>query len=177
MAKDNQPELVSQVEKIFKLQQHCAKDETINIGHGRIETRICEATDKLSFLDDKELWTDLKSVVKVTSHRYIKKTGKSTIETRYYISSLSPDPKELNRAIRAHWAIENNLHWTLDVVFNEDKSRKNRDNSPANFNIIRKVALALLEKEITQKGSKNTKRGKAALDDEYRKKLLDGIIN
>lgn len=175
MVKDNQPGLSAQVEKLFVQQKQCAKNQMEDIGHGRIETRTCEVTDNLKFLDDKDLWVGLKSIVKVTSLRHIKSTGENSMEIRYYITSLPAEPTKINKAIRAHWSIENNLHWNLDVVFNEDKSRKKKDNSPANFNIVRKVALALLEKEKTQKGSKNTKRGRAALDDDYRKKLLTVI--
>ncbi len=162
--------------KLFNLQKQCPQDETTAFGHNRIETRTCEAIGNLTFLDDKELWTGLRSVVKVTSHRYDKQTAKSSCEIRYYITSLTPDPIILNKAIRAHWAIENNLHWTLDVIFNEDKSCKKKDNSPPNFNIVRKVALTLVEKEKTEKGSKNTKRGKAAISDHYRSKLLKGMV-
>lgn len=175
MVKDNQPELASQVKKIFNLQKNNPKDETTSFGHNRIETRTCELTDNLTFLDDKELWPGLRSIAKITSLRHDKQTGKSSCEIRYYITSLAPDPTKISKSIRSHWGIENNLHWNLDVVFNEDKSLKKKDNSPANFNIVRKVALALLEKDKIQKGSKNTKRGKAAISDDYRSKLIAGI--
>jgi len=175
MVKDNQQELASQVTKIFNLQKNNPKIEKTDFGHNRIETRICEVTDNLTFLDDKELWSGLRSVVKITSYRHDKQSDKSSCEIRYYITSLAPNPVKISEAIRSHWAIENNLHWNLDVVFNEDKSLKKKDNSPANFNIVRKVALALLEKEKTQKGSKNTKKGKAAINDDYRSKLLKGL--
>ena len=172
MVKDNQSELAAQVKKLFAQQKQCVKHETEAMGHGRIEKRICEVTDNLMFLDGKDSWVGLKSVVKITSHRYIKATAKSSIEERYYITSMPAEPIKISHAVRAHWKIENNLHWNLDVVFNEDKSRKRQDQSPANFNIIRKIALAIVEKEKTQKGSKNTKRGRAAMDDDYRKLLL-----
>ncbi len=177
MVKENQPELAAQVIKPFKFKKECHKDETTDFGHNRIETRTCETTSNLTFLDDKELWSDLKSVVKITSYRHDKQTGKLTCEIRSYITSLEPDPLKINKAFRAHCAIENNLHWTLDVVFNEDNSRKKKDNSPANFNMVRKLALSLLEKEKKTKGSKKTPRGKAAINDDYRNKIFGGIGN
>jgi len=78
----------------------------------------------------------------------------------------------MNIYIRKHWAVENNLHWTLDVVFNEDGSLKKKDNAPVNFNIIRKMVLAMIEKDDCVKKSKNTRRLKAALDDKYRTKII-----
>ncbi len=119
-------------------------------------------------MDEKEHWPGLKSIVRITSSRYIKKTGEGSNDT----SSLPPNPRKINKSVRFHWAIENNLHWTLDVIFNEDKKLKKKDFSAANFNIINKIALAILEKETTFKGPKTRKRLKAALDDRYREKLL-----
>lgn len=78
----------------------------------------------------------------------------------------------MNHVIRSHWSVENNLHWVLDIVFNEDYSLKKKDNSAINFNIVTKVALALLEKEQTMKASKKGKRENAVLDDQYREKVL-----
>lgn len=172
MVKDNQRELKQQTEKLFNYYKSPEKDETVSSGHGRIETRVCEVIGNLDFMDEKEHWSGLKSIVRITSSRYIKKTGEESTDTRFYISSLTPNPRKLNEAVRSHWAIENNLHWTLDVIFNEDRKLKKKDFSAANFNIINKMALAILEKETTLKGPKTRKRLKAALDDSYREKLL-----
>jgi predicted transposase YbfD/YdcC len=172
MVKDNQKELKAQVEKMFRIQNDCVQDQAPDAGHGRVENRICYATGKLEFMDEKEQWEGIQSVVKIKSERYIKQTGQASEETRYYISSLKPDPAKLNQAIRSHWAIENNLHWSLDVVFNEDSLLKKKDYSARNFNIIAKIALALLEKETSLKASKKKKRLFAALKDDYREKVL-----
>lgn len=173
MVKDNQKGLKMQIEKMFNHhQKDCPKDETVDAGHGRIETRLCEVIDDLTFMDNKEQWKQLKSIVKVTSRRYEKKSGKESIEIRYYIASLKADPAKLNHIIRSHWRVENNLHWTLDVLFNEDKSLKKKDNAAANFNIINKIALTLIEREKSMKISKKRKRLTAALDDRYREKIL-----
>ncbi len=174
MVKDNQQELKEQVEKVFGLNPKTEADMTLDFGHGRIEQRTCQAIDNLIFLDDKEDWPGLKSIAKVISERTDKRSGKKSAETRYYISSLPAKPKVIGHAIRTHWAIENNLHWTLDMVFKEDNSLKKKGNSALNYNIIAKMALAIIERETESKSSKPQKRKRAALDDEFRSKLLAG---
>jgi predicted transposase YbfD/YdcC len=172
MVKDNQKGLKSQVEKMFRLQNNCPAAETLDAGHGRIETRICHVINDLTFMDDKELWHGLKSVVQVTSQRCIKKTGATSEDVRHYISSLDENPDKMNHVIRSHWAVENKLHWVLDVVLNEDSSLKKKDNSAVNLNMVSKIALAMIEKEPSFKASKKGKMEKAALNDQYREKVL-----
>jgi predicted transposase YbfD/YdcC len=172
MVKDNQKELKAQVEKMFRLQSDCPCDQTTDSGHGRVEARTCQATRNLTFMDDKEQWPAIRSVVQVKSERYIKQSGKTSEETRYYITSLEANPVKLNQAVRSHWGIENNLHWSLDMVFNEDSLLKKKDYSATNFNIIAKIALTLLEKESSLQASKKRKRLFSALQDEYREKVL-----
>lgn len=172
MAKGNQKELKSQIEKMFRMQKDCAKSETLDTGHGRIETRTCQVINDLTFMDDKEQWSGLKSIAQVTSQRYIKKTGKTSEEVRYYISSLDAYPAKMNQVIRSHWGVENKLHWVLDVIFNEDKSLKKKDNAAVNLNMITKIALALIEKDQSFKASKKGRRERAALDDRYREKIM-----
>ncbi len=172
MVKDNQKNLRIQIEDIFKTQESHTTNTTNDFGHGRIETRTCDVIDDLSLLDKRKDWKNIKSIVRITSERIIKKTQKKSIEERYYITSLEPDAAKINKAIRSHWSVENNLHWNLDVVFNEDASLKKKGDSPMNFNIITKIALTLIEREKSTKMSKNSKRLKAALDDKYRTKIL-----
>jgi len=126
----------------------------------------------LRFLDDKEHWEKLKSVVRISSTRYIKKTKKESEEIRYYITSLLPDSKKMNDIVRSHWSVEKNLHWRLDVTFNEDKLSKRKDNSAANFNIICKMAMTSIDKESSKKISLQKKRLIAAWNDNYREKIL-----
>lgn len=145
MVKGNQKELKGQVEKLFSIAPVKAAFSSNDLGHGRIEHRKCEVIDQLRFLDGKEHWLDLKTVIRITSQRTIKQTGKGNTETRYYISSLGPDAKLINSAIRSHWAVENNLHWSLDVVFKEDTSLKKKDHSALNYNVIAKMALTLID--------------------------------
>lgn len=170
--KENQKELFDQVTKMFSLHKPDSLDQTVDAGHGRIETRTCGAISNLTFFDDAHLWCGLKSVVRVNAHRYIKKTGAASDETRYYITSLPANAEKLNKSIRAHWAIENNLHWALDVIMDEDKSLKKKDHSAANFNIVNKIALFILEHDKTPKLTKPMKKAKAALDDDFREKII-----
>lgn len=172
MVKDNQKELKEQVEHLFKITA-AVSDTQYDVGHGRAETRVCEVIDDLRFLDVSEEWDGLKSVVKVQSERYDKKTGKVSHQDRYYISSLPADAKYMNNAVRKHWAIENNLHWSLDVIFKEDESLKKKGNSALNYGLMAKMALVLIEKETTPKLSKPNKRYRAALDDDFRAKILN----
>lgn len=172
MVKDNQKELKSQINKLFSIAPIKGEFSSWDAGHGRFEQRKCEVIDQLDFLDDRLLWPGLKTVVRLSSERTIKQTGKLTSETRYYITSLPADPQVISQAIRSHWAVENKLHWSLDVIFKEDASLKKTENSALNFNIITKMALSLLEQEKSSKKSKPSKRLLAALDDEYRSKVL-----
>ncbi len=172
MVKDNQKELKEQVEHLFKITA-AVSDTQYDVGHGRAETRVCEVIDDLRFLDVSEEWDGLKSVVRVKSERYDKKTGKMSHQDRYYISSLPSDAKYINNAVRQHWAIENNLHWSLDVIFKEDESLKKKGNSALNYGLMAKMALVLIEKETTPKLSKPNKRYRAALDDDFRAKILN----
>src|SRR5699024_6953497 len=119
-----------------------------------------------------ENWTGLQTLVRIKSERTIKKNGDKSEEYRYYISSLKGDAGRLNTSIRSHWGIENNLHWNLDVIFREDGQLKRKGNSAQNYNIIAKVAIALLNNEKTKKLSKPLKRRRASIDDEYRELIL-----
>jgi len=172
MVKDNQKNLKVQIEETFEMQKSQNVNITTDFGHGRIETRTCSVINDLSLLDKQKDWEGLKSIIRITSERIIKKTQKESIEQRYYITSLDADAVKINKAVRSHWSIENNLHWNLDVLFKEDASLKKKGDSPINFNIITKIALTLIEREKSTKMSKNSKRLKAALDDKYRMKIL-----
>ena len=123
-------------------------------------------------IEQKEQWKNLKSLVRVESERYIKSTGKTEKETRLYISSLSADASLLNKSIRAHWGIENSLHWALDVAFNEDNSRKREGHAAQNFSVLSRIALNLLKNEKTTKCGIKGKRLKAGWDNKYLKKII-----
>lgn len=113
--------------------------EEMEKSHGRIEIRKCWVTDHLGSLLLAHQWPGLKTVVMVSSERII--NGKTTIEERFYISSLGPVARRIASYIRLHWEIENKVHWVLDVTFNEDRSQIRKDNGPVIMNIVRKWAL------------------------------------
>jgi len=172
MVKDNQKELKQQVEKMFSIGKIADSDTHHDTGHGRVESRICDVIDDLRFMDEKEHWKGLKSIIRIQSERYNKQTGEVSQQCRYYISSLPANAEKSNKAVRQHWSIENNLHWELDVIFKEDNSLKKIGNSPNNFNIILKMAMILLKTNKLGKMSKPTKRLKAALDDKFRDRFF-----
>ncbi|MET3115792.1 putative transposase YbfD/YdcC [Pedobacter sp. CG_S7] len=170
--KNNQKELLEQVEGRFENQAKASMSEVVEKGHGRIQTRRCEVITNLTFVDNSCFWTGLKSIIKITSKRDDGK--KESTQVRYYISSLLENAAMFNTHIRAHWGIENRLHWTLDMVFDEDRQRKRNQNAANNFSFIRKIALNLLKKDIS-KGSLVTKRLKAGWDDQFLLKILNQI--
>jgi predicted transposase YbfD/YdcC len=174
MVKGNQKELKQQVKKMFSIGGITDTNTHLDTGHGRVESRTCDVIDDLCFMDEKEQWKGLKSIVRVKSERYNKQTGKTSEQKRYYISSLSANAEKMNKTVRQHWSIENNLHWELDVIFKEDNSLKKKGNSPKNFNVILKMAMTLLNNEKLGKLSKPSKRLKAALDDNFRDEILKG---
>ena len=141
-------------------------------GHGRTECRRCWVTSDLSWLEGREEWTDLKSVVMIEAERFV---GDSlSVETRYYLSSLPADAPLLNGVARSHWGVENSLHWVLEVTFHEDRSRIKKENAPENFGLLRRLALCLLKQESSSKRSIRGKRLRASWDDGYLLRVLCG---
>lgn len=169
--KENQKELFAQVKKMFEINQGATSQEA-DSGHGRVESRKCTVIDQLGFLDIKDQWTGLKSVIKIETERTDKLNGNTQKQIRYYISSCKADAQRLNYVVRKHWAIENQLHWVLDVTFNEDASRRRLKNAASNFNIVLKIVMAILKKDTDKKTSLAKKRYKAALNCNYREQLL-----
>jgi predicted transposase YbfD/YdcC len=116
----------------------------------------------LSLLERPFELASLQALVRIESERYHKASGNTERETRYYISSLKPDARRLNGAIRQHWGIENKLHWVLDVGFGEDLDRKRAGHAAQNFSLLNRIALNLLKQETTFKRGIKGKRLKAA---------------
>ncbi|GAB1355829.1 ISAs1-like element ISEc1 family transposase [Erysipelotrichia bacterium] len=145
------------------------KTVTIEKDHGRIETREYFLVNELDWLENRQDWHGLNSVGVVVSRRTIQ--DKTTSETRLYISSLKSDVKRFAEGVRSHWGVES-MHWSLDISFQEDQCRKRTEKSAANFAIIRHIALNLLKKEQSFKGSIVRKQFKAALTEEYLEKVL-----
>ena len=179
--KGNQGNLHEQVKDFFQLEQknefkdlkhdyHSEYDK----GHGRIEHRECWTTNQIDWIEGNKDWVGLSSIAMVKSKRIIR--DKETTETRYYLSSLAPNAQLIARSVRAHWSIENSLHWTLDVTLNEDASRIRALNAPENMAIIRRISLNLLQKakpkDMSIKGlRKGAGWSKRILEDVLRQKI------
>ena len=100
-------------------------------GHGRIETRKCVVSSQIDWLEQKQSWRGLSSIAMIEETREFKE--RISTARRFFITSLPANARQIAQAVRAHWAIENALHWTLDVVFNEDKSTLRTDHAPENM--------------------------------------------
>jgi predicted transposase YbfD/YdcC len=151
---------------------HCASGTTAAAGHGRIEARTIRAPEAIDWLKERHPdWQNLRSVAAVTAKRSNQKTGEIGRETRFYISSLAADPGAVLKATRAHWRIDNNLHWQLDVAFDEDRCRTRKDFSPLNFAAVRHRALNLLNRDGCKLSLKRN-RLKASVNARFRARLL-----
>jgi predicted transposase YbfD/YdcC len=175
--KENQETLHTDVAEFFAdpflaAQGRC--ETQISSGHGRIEERVCLVADAAWLAERHPQWKGLCSIAQLTATRIDKKTGESSSETRFYISSLPPDPASVLTASQAHWSIENNLHWQLDVTFREDACRTRKDHAAHNLATLRKTVLNLLKREPS-KISLKRKRLKAALNPNFRDAIF--VVN
>jgi len=178
--KTNQPALHEAVTVLFAEERETTQPgttldraETVDKGHGRIERRTCWATDDpavVGYLDPDGRWPGLRSVAMVVAQRTSGTTRSE--EARYYLSSLPGDAVRLNRVVRSHWRIENELHWVLDVVFDEDQSRVRTGYADQNLALVRRIALSLLKRDTTTKAGIKAKRLRAACDDAFLRSLL-----
>lgn len=179
--KKNQPSLYEQVERLFK-QAIATGGEGLNLSDfstkevngGREEIRnyliISDVADRI---DSSHKWIKLTSIAMVESVRIV--SEKTTVETRYFISSCN-DPNKIPAAIRGHWGIDNSLHWVLDVSLREDYSRIRKDNAPANFAVLRHIAVNLINQNKTRKLSVKSKRFLAGLDENFLTEILESIL-
>jgi predicted transposase YbfD/YdcC len=144
--------------------------ETSDAKHGRKEQRRCEAMPVPEALRNLSEWKDLTSICRVT--RTYETNGEPQSEVRYFISSLSPDPKRLAAAVRGHWGVENGLHWVLDMAFKDDLSRSNSEHAPANLAILRRWILSLLRQDKSRRGGIEAKRMQMGWNEGYLESIL-----
>ncbi len=149
--------------------------ETVEKGHGRIETKRYWITNDIDWLSCKEDWEGLKTIGVVESERTVISTGETSIERRYFICSIESSAALFAKAVRSHWAIENNLHWTLDVIFKEDESRIREGFAAENMAVIRHLALNMLKMEPS-KESVRGKRLKAGWDENFLLSVLSTAL-
>ena len=174
--KGNQGSLREDVE-LFAAEQKAAgfanttisRDETVDNDHGRIETRTTTVIHDVAWLQERHNWPGLKAVIMIESVRDMGE--KIERETRFYITSLVLLAHLIGPIVRGHWAIENSLHWVLDMTFRDDECRVRTNNAPANFTTIKHLALNLIRK-APGKSSIRSRRKAAAWDDDF----LAGII-
>jgi predicted transposase YbfD/YdcC len=176
--KGNQPTLEQAVQRFFvtgpAAEVHrttSAYAEQTGQGHGRVETRCAWISDELEAELTAAAWPGLRSIGMVEATRTL--AGETTVERRFYLTSLPPDASRFARAVRNHWGIENQLHWTLDVTFGEDQSRLRTGHGPENVAVLRHIALNLLHQEPSTK-SMPRKRLACALNSNYLLKVLLG---
>lgn len=152
---------------------------TVDKGHGRIDVRhswIVTDPQVLNNFRTTDRWTGLQSIVKVQSERYLLPTNETSVEVRYFISSLNTDARTMLDTIRTHWHIENRLHWVIDVSFREDESRLRKDHGAQNFAILRRLAHNLLKKESSRSDSIKSKRARTGWDNHYLLKVLASLF-
>lgn len=179
--KDNQPNLAEAIRDFFSVlnqpgypKRPISFKETLDKGHGRVEIRRCTAVDNLDWLELLELkapWVGLKSVVRIESIRHV--GDEQTTEVRYFISSLPADSARILHAVRSHWAIENSLHWCLDVTFGDDASKIHIQNAAHNFALLRRIALNVFRSDASRKLSLPKKLKLAAWNSSYLASVLN----
>ncbi len=175
--KDNHKTLCEDVKLIFEEPEKMTDmnikhdyHKTIDKDHGRIEIRECYTTCDIDWLESRNEWKGLKSIVMIKSTRIV--NDETSTERRFYITSLESNAEIIMKSIRAHWGIENSLHWVLDITFREDECRIRKDHAPENFNILRHISLNLLKQDTSRKIGIKAKRKTAGWDENYLIKIL-----
>lgn len=173
--KGNQPSIHGEIQSFFEgffsgtLPLEVQQCETIDKGHGRIETRRYYIADATEWLSKKDEWPGLQTMGCVES---VRETNSGiTTEFRYYISSLPMNITPFSQAVRGHWGIENGLHWVMDIVFRDDECRIRKKHGPANFVTIKHIAQNMLKK-APSKASMRVRRKRAGWDDMFLESVL-----
>lgn len=171
--KGNHPLLYADTQRLFEdaatlAQQKPTRAETVEKDHGRLETRRCTALSAemlLGGLRGLAGWAGVQSIACLESRREELAAGTVSVERRYFLCSLPAEAARLLALARAHWSIENNLHWMLDVHFDEDRCRVRKDHAPLNLATIRRVALSLAKRDASSKQSVRRRLKCAGWDD------------
>jgi predicted transposase YbfD/YdcC len=146
-----------------------SRHQTLDADHGRIETRTTTVIHDVAWLQERHDWPGLNGIVMVESRRDI--DGEIERETRFYITSLGLQAAQIGAVVRGHWAIENSLHWVMDMIFRDDECRVRTDHAPANFTTIKHMAINLL-RSAPSKDSLRLRRKVAAWDDDFLASLI-----
>lgn len=175
--KGNKGTIHTEVKKTFdQCNDFLSMSEQHDKGHGRVEQRNVEviSASKLLNKECSSGWEGLQTFIRVRSTRYTISTEKTETDSRYYMSSLSPDTDAaiFGKFIRDHWQIENTLHWSLDVIFSEDASNKRSNNAAVNLSVMKKMALSMHKNMVDKKKTMKLKIIKCAISPEYREKTL-----
>ena len=168
----DQASMEKRVEMLFVHHTPSSSSEELTQGHGRIESRTCDAIDQPQLVDSITGWYQLHSIVRVRSTRQAVANGEPTEEVRFYISSAKADPERFNTWVRQHWGIEDQVHCMLDVIFDEDGSRIRRGHADQNMVTIRKTALNICRLLSEPKRSRDRQPIAAALSESYLDSLL-----
>lgn len=182
--KGNHPTLHTQVKDWFE--QHLIEgfegithsyDKRVEKGHHRTEKRQtwCVPVSELPPLHNQHDWAGLRCVVMVVRVRHL--WNKTTREVQFYLTSLGCDACKLGQSIRLHWSVENGLHWTLDVTFNEDACRVRTGHAPQNLSLLRRIAINALNLEQSLKRSNRQKSNRAAMDNNYMLTILAACLS
>jgi predicted transposase YbfD/YdcC len=186
--KDNQPTLHSEVQDVFievddartrtvdePSRPHCESYEEADKAHGRVEVRKLRICRKLDYLTTCDRWPGVSFIAEVTRERTVIASGKTSIEVSHYIGSGPLRPAcDIAHIIRRHWSIENELHWVLDMAFNEDQARHRARNTAQNFTTLRHFALCILRQDQSRKVGIANARKRAGFDRNYLIRLMTG---
>jgi predicted transposase YbfD/YdcC len=176
--KDNQPTLHKDIESYFATAPSAEVDacEDLDKGHGRLEVRTCRVSRKVDWLAAERSYPGAFRFPKIAAiavvNTKVEHKGKVVTAQRSYITSRALSATALAAAVRSHWAIENNLHWTLDVAFNEDFSRLRKGHGATNMAIVRHFAINLV-RDTKDKRSIKTRRKRASWDPPYLRAILE----
>lgn len=172
--KGNQPTLHDAVRTaLAELTKKPLNEQTLSVekAHGRIDGREYHVLPAGALAEQFPKWKSLKSIGVAISYR-IENRGKISMEYRYYISSAELTPEQFASAVRGHWAIENSLHWVLDVVMNEDACQIYRGDAPQILACLRHMAQNMLQAETSRKASLRKKQQFAGMSSSYLEKVL-----